>query len=126
VLASFPEGEYRFFGKSVEKDCLLGSATLSHAIAPETTLLTPTADSTVDPGDVVLSWTAVAGAVEYVVGLNNEDSGAESGFTVLPPTTSIAMPEGAVAPGSEYQFEVGARAADGNITFVEHNFFTAD
>jgi hypothetical protein len=126
VLASFPEGEYRFFGRSVEKDCLLGTATLSHEIAPETTLLTPAADSTVDPGDVVLSWTAVPSAVAYVVGLNDEDTGAESLFTVFPPVTSLEIPSAAIEPGSEYQFEVGVRTANGNLTFVEHNFFTAE
>lgn len=126
VLASFPAGEYRFQGKSVEKDCLEGTATLSHVLAPPTTLLTPAADSEVGPDDVVLSWTAVPEAVQYVVGMNNEDTGAEFTFLVIPPATSLEIPGSIVDAGAEYQFEVGVRSAGGNLTFVEHNFFTAE
>ncbi len=126
VLASFPAGDYRFLGKAVTNDCLRGTATLSHVLAPETTLLTPAADSTVNVEDVVLGWAAVAQATQYVVELNNEDSGAEFTFQVFPPQTSFEVPASIIEPGSEYQFVVGVRTANGNLTFVEHAFFTAE
>lgn len=125
VLASFPEGTYWFTGKTVSGDCLKGSASLSHEIAPATELLTPEEDAEVAVDALVLSWTAVVGAERYVIELNNEDSGSEFTFEVFPPTTSLPIPAALVEPDSEYQFAVGVKTATGNITFVELNFFTA-
>jgi len=126
VLASFPEGPYAFNGITVKGDCLRGSAALSHDIAPETTLLTPSEDEEVIAGQLVLSWTPVAGAERYIVELNNEDSGSEFTFEVFPPTTALAIPASLVEAGSEYQFGVGVRAPSGNVTFVELTFTTAE
>ena len=125
VLASFPEGTYEFAGKTVSGDCLRGTAPLSHEVAPATTLLTPGDEETVAVDEVVLSWEAVPAAVRYVVELNNEDDGSEMTFDVLAPTTSLAIPAAVVAADSEYQFGVGVRTADGNLTVVERTFFTA-
>jgi hypothetical protein len=125
VLRSYPEGVYRFAGRDVTGACLVGAAPLSHRIAPATTLLTPQEDEIVPVGQLVLSWAAVAGAERYVVELNNEDTGAEMRIDVFPPTTSFAVGLPLLQAGSEYQFGVGVRTADGNITFVERTFRTA-
>ena len=44
---------------------------------------------------------------------------------VFPPTTSLAIPAALIQAGSEYQFGVGVKTAEGNVTFVELTFFTA-
>ncbi|MFD0738481.1 hypothetical protein ACFQZQ_04165 [Lysobacter koreensis] len=125
VLASFPQGSYFFFGITMSGDCLTGTSSLSHAVAAATTLLMPAEDEIVPVDQLLLSWTPVAQAERYIVELNNEDTGAESVFDVFPPTTSLAVPAQFLVPGSEYQFVVGVKAADGNATFVETTFFTA-
>ena len=125
VLASFPEGTYAFSGKAVGGDCLKGTAPLSHTLAPATTLETPEEDEVVPIDALVLSWAAVVGAERYVVELNNEDTGAEMTFVVFPPTTSLEIPPAALAPDAEYQFGVGVRSAEGNLTVVERTFTTA-
>ena len=125
VLASFPEGIYSFSGKTVTGDCLKGSASLSHEIVPATVLLTPSEEEIVPIDKLVLSWQAVAGVERYVVELNNENSGSEFTFDVFPPTTSVAIPAHFLQPDSEYQFAVGVKTANGNVTFVELTFFTA-
>jgi hypothetical protein len=125
VLASFPEGEYSISGRTVDGECISGTASLSHQIAPATTLLTPTEDQEVAIDQVVLSWVAVPGAERYVVELNNENTGSENTFQVFPPTTSLAIPSHFLQTGSEYQFGVGVKTTNGNITFVETTFFTA-
>jgi hypothetical protein len=125
VLASFPEGEYEFAGKTVSGDCLKGEAVLSHALAPATTLLAPDEDAVVPIDALVLSWAAVPTAEEYVVELNNEDTGEEASFLVLPPTTSLPIPAAALSADAEYQFGVGVRTASGNLTVVELTFTTA-
>jgi hypothetical protein len=125
LLASFPQGNYRFAGTTVTEQCLKGTAALSHRLAPATTLLTPSADQVVDIADVVLSWAPVSGVERYVVELNNVDSGAASSFEVFPPATHIHVPPRFLVRGNEYQLAVGAKAADGNISYVELSFFTA-
>ena len=124
VLASFPRGSYFFFGLTVEGGCLTGTSRLSHKLAPATTLLTPAEGDIVPVEQVVLSWAAVPLADRYIVELNNEDTGAETKFDVFPPATSLAIPVQFLTAGSEYQFGVGVKAADGNVTFVETTFFT--
>jgi len=125
VLASFPEGKYFVAGRTVNGECITGSVFLSHQIAPATTLFSPQEDQVVPVDQLVLGWSAVAGAERYVVELNNETTGSEFTFEVFPPTTSMAIPAQFLQRGSEYQFAVGVRTATGNITFVETTFFTA-
>ena len=124
VLGSFPEGTYRYLGRTVDGDCVEGEAELSHALAPATTLLTPAEDEVVEVDDLLLSWTAVGGTERYVVELNNENTGSEFTFEVFPPTTSISIPAALLVADSEYQFAVGVKMPDGNVTFVELAFFT--
>jgi hypothetical protein len=51
----FPEGKYRFSGKTVEGDRLVGSARLSHDTPDGPRITAPAADSSVPHGDVVAS-----------------------------------------------------------------------
>ncbi|MGH8719603.1 MAG: fibronectin type III domain-containing protein [Burkholderiales bacterium] len=125
VLGSFPEGTYHFFGRTVTGECLKGDAPLSHAIAPATTLLTPSEGEVVPVNQVVLSWMPIADAERYVVELNNETTGGEATFEVFPPTTSVAISVHFLKPGSEYQFVVGVKTESGNVAFVELTFSTA-
>jgi hypothetical protein len=124
VLGSFPEGTYTFLGRTVGGACVAGEADLSHALAPATTLLTPGEEEVVELDDLLLSWAAVGGVERYVVELNNEDTGSEFTFEVFPPTTSLVIPAALLVADSEYQFAVGAKQPDGNVTFVELAFFT--
>jgi|SRR5688572_6252799 len=125
VLASFPEGNYSVAGRTVDGECITGTVFLSHEIAPATVLLTPAEEQIVPIDQVVLSWSPVEGAVQYVVELNNDTTGSEFTFQIFPPTTSLAIPAHFLQAGSEYQFAVGVKTATGNITFVETTFFTA-
>jgi len=125
VLASFPEGSYRFNGKTVSGRCLRGSAELSHDLAPATSLLSPGVEDVVPIDNLMLSWEAVPDATSYIIELNNENNGAEMTFTVFPPTTSLSVPASMLTADSEYQFGVGVRTENGNLTTVELVFFTA-
>ena len=125
VLRSFPEGVYRFDGRTVSGGCLQGQAALSHRIAPATTLLAPTEDQVIGVTQLVLVWAEVPGAERYIVELNNETTGAEMRIDVFPPMTALPIGAALLQRGSEYQFAVGVRTTSGNVTFVETTFFTA-
>jgi hypothetical protein len=125
LLASFPQGDYRFLAKSVTGGCLSGAATLSHAIAPVTALLTPLDQQVVPVGQLLLSWAGVSGAERYIVQLNNKTAGTAMSFEAPPSTTSLAVPAQFLQANAEYEFLVGVKTATGNTTFVELIFFTA-
>ena len=125
VLRSFPAGEYKITGQTVEGQCIRGTASLSHELAPATTLLTPGEEQVVSVNEVILSWAAAPGAERYVIELNNETTGAENTLHVFPPATSLAIPAHFLQADSEYQFGVGVKTANGNLTVVERTFFTA-
>lgn len=125
VLRSFPEGVYRFEGRTVSGACLQGQAPLSHRIAPETQLLAPLEGQVIGVTQLVLVWAEVPGVERYIVELNNESNGAEMKFDIFPPMTTLAIGAPLLQRGSEYQFVVGVRTANGNVTYVETTFFTA-
>ena len=125
VLASFPEGNYSFLGRSVIGECLKGSTFLSHQVAPATVLLLPRQDQIVSIDQLVLNWQAVANAERYVVELNNENTGSRFTFEILPPTTSLAIPAHMLKSGSLYQYVVGVKTDQGNLTSVELSFSIA-
>lgn len=124
VLGSFPEGEYLFDGRTVEGGCLQGSAYLSHAIAPETQILTPGEDELLNRSSVLVSWLPVYNAVVYVVELKNENTEHALLVEVAAPSTSFDAPASWLVPDTEYQVAVTVVTGTGNKTSVESAFFT--
>ena len=124
VLKSFPEGIYRVRGAAVTGGCLVGSAYLSHQVAPATTLLTPAENAVVSVNNVELSWSHIAEAVLYTVELKNKSLNSKFSFQIFPPTANLAIPAAMLAPDSLYQFSVAVTTTSGNITSVETLFFT--
>lgn len=136
ILDLFPEGDYEFNGKSVEKDKLEGTATLSHDIpcAPED--LSP-AEVTVDSSiDVVISWEPVATTLnsdgddctEVAITVDTyqvivEDLDTENEFSIRLPAedmgNQVTLPEEFVVDGTTYKYEVLAIAENGNQTIQE-------
>src|SRR5262245_1831850 len=117
ILDRFPAGLYKFFGKTVEGDKLVGEATLTHAIPDG-----PSAVSAqVISGNRVISWVAPS-AVSSLTGLpvvivgyqviveraDNDQLGAATRiFDVkLPKVTSVTVPAQFLESGKQYKFEV--------------------
>jgi hypothetical protein len=143
ILDLFPEGEYEFRGKTVEKDKLTGTATLSHVLpcAPNEATLTPS-KIIVDapPTPLVITWDhvtevlnnatgvdCIAGApnvTTYQVIVENVDTGDE--FSVFLPAVlgvnQATVPAEFLVDGTDYKFEVLAIAANGNQTITESWF----
>jgi hypothetical protein len=126
LKAAYPEGIYQFSGKTVAGARLIGKATLSHKLPATTAVLTPAPKAAnVPTRDLRVSWSAVKGVASYLVGIKQPESNAN--FTVLVPAlaTSVAVPEGFLAPGKRYQVSVGTVTGEGNTSFVETTFTTA-
>ena len=126
VLRSFPEGVYRFRGRTVNGECLKGSATLSHIFAPATVILTPGEDEVIAPENFVLTWEAVPGAASYVIGVDNEDRGTALVAEIAPTATAFTVPREWLEAGTEYTVAVAVKAEDGNSSSVEITVTTID
>ena len=124
-LARFPEGEYKFVGKSPDGERLESTATLSHKIPDGPTIVSP---GTLDPAHATIAWNAVttpAGIdiAGYEVVIEKDDFHV---FDVKLPgtTTSVTVPPEFLQPGTEYGFEVLAIDRSGNQTITSTSFVT--
>lgn len=128
----FPEGTYRFSGRTPDGDELVGAAELTHDIpaGPEIVMPQLPADGGCAqnvPLPVVIAWddvtTSIEGEpldiVEYEV-IVGEDI-----FDVRLEGTMVTVPSELLEPGTEYEFEILAIEAGGNQTITETCLVTA-
>lgn len=127
LKAAYPEGVYEFSGKTSSGAAFVGKSMLSHRLPATVTFVAPTAAAANVPvKDLRLSWTAVEGASAYDVGIKQTEPNAN--FTALVPgsATSVGVPDGFLAPGKTYKMSIGAVSKDGNTSYVETTFTTAN
>ena len=133
----FPEGTYRFAGRTPDGAPLTGEAEFSHDIpaGPEIVLPVVSEDACAEnvPIPVVIDWNDVTSTIDggpitveaYEVIVEHDDlnfdvvMSADAG-------TSLAIPAELLEPGTEYAFEVLAVAENGNQTITETCFVTAE
>jgi len=125
LFTQFPEGTYKFIGKSPDGEKLESTATFSHNIPDGPTIVSP---GTLDPAHAVIAWNPVttpAGIdiVGYEVVIEQDEFHV---FDVkLPGTkTSVTVPPEFLQPGTQYGFEVLAIDASGNQTITASSFTT--
>ena len=124
----FPAGKYRFRGRTIDGELIIGAARLTHVIPRAPRVTFPTADAVVPVADMTVRWepvTAPSGVtiIDYEVILDGD--GGESASIELPPTaTSLTLPGELLSPDSEYKIEVLARERSGNRTITEVPFTT--
>lgn len=142
LLALFPDGEYRFEGKTIENETIVGSTELTADLPCPAEILLPE-----DDGDgLTIEWQLEPGVfdpdtdicmdvdggvevvgVEIVVELENEELGLLRVFEVdMPPqATEVTVPaeflEGADAEGTEAKVEVVVTEDSGNRTATEED-----
>jgi hypothetical protein len=118
----FPEGRYRFAGRTPDGRRVVGSDTLSHLVPAGPTVTYPTAGAQVDPNGFKLTWEPVtrpAGVdiVSYQVIVNQ--NGRELSMYLPPTATSVTIPAEFLEPGTKADGEVLARERSGNQTITE-------
>ena len=135
-FALFPEGTYRFAGRTPDGEVLTGEAEFSHEIpaGPEITLPVAGADECAANVaiPVVIAWNEVTTTIDgdpieieaYEVIVEGEDINFDA---IMPADagTSITVPAELLEPGTEYEFEVLAIAENGNQTITETCFVTS-
>jgi Fibronectin type III domain len=129
-LELFPEGEYRFLGKTVEGTNLVSSATLTHDIPAGPIITAPRDGAVVNRKKTVIAWMPVTRPrgieiVGYQVIVERPEPTLLVFSVDLPATaTSVTVPREFLEPGTEYVFEVLAIEAGGNQTISEGFFQT--
>lgn len=147
MLAKFPEGEYTFAGVTMENgdggEHTRGTALLTHMIPAGPELIAPAEGAVVAAGPLEMRWqpvtTALKGhsdgrpirivAYQLIVERDEEPPphmiGKRGLSMYLPPTTTrIVLPDGFLAPGVDYLWEVLAIEASGNQTLSSGSFST--
>lgn len=136
LLERFPAGTYRFRGRGIEGERLLGSAVLTHDLPDGPQLVFPLEDGDLlDPNDVTLMWEGVGAPngspiIAYQVLVVQSDTGLIalpkiSLDIMMPPTArSLIVPPGFLLPGTEYEWEVLAIELGGNQTLSSAFFST--
>lgn len=123
-LAMFPEGEYRFSGTTPDGEELVSTATFSHLIPDGPTIVSPAMQ---DRDNTVIRWNMVTTPpgitiATYEVVIEHDPRVFD---VTLPGTaTSVTVPPEFLEPGTQYLFEVLAKAQNGNQTITESSFST--
>jgi len=123
----FPAGAYTFTGSTVKGEKLAGKATLSHQLPGPASIVWPRPkEKNVPVKDVQLQWTAPKNLASCLVVIEDEKAGVKVLQATLAGTaTTLAVPDGLLAPGREYKVEVATVTREGNRSTVERNFTTA-
>lgn len=133
LLALFPEGVYRFVGRTVEGEKLKGTAMLAHDIPDGPVVVSPAVGATVDPDNTMVTWNEVTtpAGIEiggYQVIVVREQPLPQREFVVdLPASaTSVKVPPEFLEAGADYLLEVLAVEVSGNQTITEVSFATSE
>lgn len=126
VLAAYPEGTYRFVGRTFDGEEITAEADLSHDFPEPADVIFPAEDATVPAAGLVIRWERVAGASGYLLELEQEDRELELVVNLPASATSFRPPAGWLIRGAEYVLGIGTIGENGNRTFVESTFNVAD
>ena len=123
----FPEGKYRFAGKTVEDRKLVGKAKLSHDIPDGPKITLPAEGATVARGNVVASWDPVAEAggieiVGYRAIVEREDPLRVFQVDLPASVNRVTIPAEYLESGTKYKLEVQSIENSGNQTISEIEF----
>ena len=123
----FPEGKYRFRGRSVEGRKIVGADRLTHVIPAGPVITSPTKDEEVNANSLTVSWEPVTQQpgveiVSYQVIVVQEPVEVVT-LNLGADVTSVDIPAEALTPGApETKVEVLAREKSGNQTITEVPF----
>jgi hypothetical protein len=129
ILAGYPEGLYRFRGRTCEGERFDSTDPLSHDLPTAAVITSPAAGSEVDASNgIVIQWSSVPGVAEYIVELENESADPEQSLSLnlSPDATQFEIPASWLTAGAEYQVGVATVAPNGNVVFAEIQFTTAE
>ncbi len=126
MRSGYPEGVYTLAGATPSGLKLTGKVTLTHKLPPAVTLLTPKPDAeNVAVKNLRISWTPVKNVAAYLLYIEQPDVNFEVTVRLPGSSTSFAVPDGLLSPGTAYSLGIGTVSSEGNTSFIETTFATA-
>jgi hypothetical protein len=127
LKAAYPEGVYRFSGATASGREYRGESRLSHALPPTTSFVQPAEEArNVPVKGLEITWKPVPGVSGYLVELEQDDLGVHLEAALPASATSLRVSDGFLRPGTQYDLGVATVSAEGNVSFVETSFTTAE
>ncbi len=123
TLALFPAGSYKFAGRTLKGDRLVGSAMLSHDL-PAAPVFSPSNGELVDRNNTIIKWNPIPGIASYQVTVSNDALGVVMAVDLLASVTSLQVPPTFLTPNTKYNAEVLAISPNRNTTITEGIFTT--
>ena len=127
LKSAYPEGAYTFEGATASGEKLHGTAKLNHKLpAPVTNLQPRDAADNVPLNNLKITWTPVPGLAGYLVYVEQSELDVNVSAKLPATATSFIVPNGFLHPRTAYQLGIGSVTKDGNVSFIEATFVTAD
>ena len=127
LKAAYPEGEYAFTARTFSGATLVGRSTLSHRLPTTAEFVSPAPRARDIPiANVKVSWRGGAAIASYIVEIEQEELDVSVTARLPGSATSFSVPDAFLQPGTEYQLGLGTVTGDGNTSFVETTFATAN
>ena len=126
LKSAYPEGVYTFAGATAAGQKFYGESTLNHKLPPPASFLRPgTGARGVNARDLEITWTPVKNSAAYIVEIEHDALNVKLTAKLPGSVTAFAVPDGFLAPGTQYELGIGTMSHEGNISFVETTFRTA-
>ena len=127
LKSAYPEGVYTFSGTTAAGAALHSMVTLNHELPATVSFLRPEPESEdVGTRDLDITWTPVKNLAFYIIEIEQEELNAKLSVTLPAPASTFAVPNGFLLPDTEYKLGIGTVTDEGNLSFVETEFTTAE
>lgn len=124
---AYPEGKYVFSAITVSGAQLAGKATLSHQLPATASLKSPEDEAEAVPCDnLLITWHTVPGLSATIIEIEQDELDMKLTVRLRGDVTSFQVPAGLLVPGTQYDLAIGTVIENGNRSFVETSFTTAD
>lgn len=125
ALQEFPAGEYLVDATTMTGTPVMGRVQLSHEFPGLFAVVSPRPDDLISKKDVVIAWTRSQGAVQYVLEVEQDESGFSFEIALPPSQTSFSVPEAFLKPGESYEYSLAVEGDTDNELEIEGTFRTA-
>jgi hypothetical protein len=123
VMQAYPPGVYRILARFVDHGGWAATEVeLTHDLTSEPVILSPAAGGSVPASGAVVTWLADPDVEAWIVEVEQDE--LELGLTVELPgdATTLAIPDGFLVSGQEFELGVHAENGDGNVIVTETTF----
>ncbi|MDZ7288468.1 MAG: hypothetical protein ONB44_00875 [candidate division KSB1 bacterium] len=127
LKSAYPEGVYTFDGTTASGAKLHGQSTLSHKLPATTSFLHPQAGAQNVPiKNLKITWTPVKNLAAYIIYIEQDELDVNLTAKLPGSVATFDVPGGFLLSGTEYQLGIGTVTEEGNISFIETAFTTAE